>query len=353
MRHTIVDVAKLAGASPSTVSRVLNRNGYVSPDTQRRVERAAAELGYQPNWQARALKGKASGLVGLIIPDISNTYYTAVAQGVTDRLRAHSYEPVLCVNNEDPVVDLHYLQILQQKRVDGILYAHPAGGTNRLMVEELVRGGMPIVEINRQHAPDLLDAAVADNYMGAHQMTDYLLNLGHRRIGLILGEAELVTGSRRLAGYRRAHEERGVPLDPELAQMGTFTREHGEAATRRLLALSSRPTAVFAGSNRILMGCLAALGERGVVVPDDMSVGSFDNSEWMSVWQPPISAVDVAIDEISRLAVDLLLRRIADRDGDHKPVTYTLSTTLIRRASCRAPASREARAARQDAEIAR
>ena len=268
MRHTIIDVAKRAGASPSTVSRVLNQNGYVSAETRSRVEQAALELGYQPNWQARALKGKSSGLVGLIIPDISNTYYTAVAQGVTARLRAHSYEPVLCVNNEDPLVDLHYLQILQQKRVDGILYAHPAGGTNRPMVEELVRSGMPVVEINRQHAPDLLDAALADNYLGAHQMTRYLLDLGHLRIGLILGESELVTGNRRLAGYCRAHDENKRPVDTQLVRIGSFTREHGEKATRELLALPQRPTAIFAGSNRILMGCLAVLGEYDLTVPE-------------------------------------------------------------------------------------
>ena len=304
---------------------------------QRRVELAAIELGYQPNWQARALKGKASGLVGLIIPDISNTYYTSMAQGVTQQLRAHNYEPVLCVNNEDPVIDLHYLQILQQKHVDGILYAHPAQGSNRSFIDELVRDGMPIVEINRQHAPDLLDAAVADNYLGGYQMTEYLLGLGHHRIGLILGESQLVTGNRRLAGYRRAHQDAGVPVDPQLIRMGSFIREHGERATRELLTLAERPTALFAGSNRILMGCLAVLAEVKLAIPQDISLGTFDNSEWLNVWRPPITAVDVAIDEISHLAVDLLLRRIADPASDHKPVTYTLSTTLLRRASCQSP----------------
>jgi DNA-binding LacI/PurR family transcriptional regulator len=345
VRHTIVDVAKRAGASPSTVSRVLNGNGYVSPETRRRVEKAAEELGYQPNWQARSLKGKASGLVGLVIPDISNTFYTAVAQAVTASLRSHDYEPVLCVNNEDPVVDAHYLEILQQKRVDGILYVHPAVGSNRAIVEAMVRGGMPIVEVNRQQFPDLLDAAVADNYLGAHQMTEHLLLLGHRRIGLVLGETEIVTGNRRLAAYRHAHDEARTPVDPALIRIGSFSRQHGEKAMRELLALPERPTAVFAGSNRILMGCLAVLAEHPLRIPEELSIGSFDNAEWMGVWRPPITAVDVAIDEISRLAVDLLLRRIAD-GGDYKPVTYTLSTSLIRRGSCAAPARASAARAR-------
>ena len=234
MQRTIKDVAKRAGSSPSTVSRVLNRSGYVSPETQRRVEEAATELGYHPNWLARGLKGKPSHLIGLIIPDISNTYYTAIAQAVTAELRAHNYEPILCVNNEDPLVDLHYLQILQQKRVDGILYAHPARGTHRAFVEELVRGGLPIVEINRQHAGDLLDAAVADNFRGAYQMTEYLIGMGHRRIGLILGEMELITGKNRLEGYRRAHQDAGLTVNPAYLCTGSFNRQYGEQATRQL-----------------------------------------------------------------------------------------------------------------------
>ncbi len=342
MQRTIKDVAKRSGSSPSTVSRVLNRSGYASPETQRRVEEAAIELGYRPNWLARGLKGKPSHLIGLIIPDISNTYYTAIAQAVTAELRAHSYEPILCVNNEDPLVDLNYLQILQQKRVDGILYAHPAGGTHRAFVEELVRGGLPIVELNRQHASDLLDAAVADNFRGAYQMTEYLIGLGHRRIGLILGEMALITGKNRLEGYRRAHQDASLNVNPVYVRTGSFTRLYGEQAARTLLALTEPPTAIFAGNNRILMGCLAVLEALGLRVPEDVSIGAFDNSEWLGIWRPPITAVDVAIEEIARLAVELLLRRIAqpaaDRSaGGDKPITYTLSTSLIIRASCQPP----------------
>ena len=337
MQRTIKDVAERAGISPSTVSRVLNRSGYASPETQRRVEEAATELGYHPNWLARGLKGKSSHLIGLIIPDISNTYYTAIAQGVTAELRAHDYEPILCVNNEDPQIDLHYLQILQQKHVDGILYAHPACGTNRTFVQDLARSGMPIVEINRQHAGDLLDAAVADNFRGAYQMTNYLIGLGHRRIGLIIGESGLVTGKNRLEGYRRAFQDADLAVNMTYVRVGSFTRAHGEQATRVLLTLPEPPTAIFAGSNRILIGCLAVLGERNLCIPEDISVSAFDDSEWLSIWRPPITAVDVAIDELSRLAVGLLLRRITTPSAEHKPITYSLSTSLIPRASCQPP----------------
>jgi LacI family transcriptional regulator len=334
MPRTIKDVAKRTGLSPSTVSRVLNKSGYTSPETQRRVEEAIAELGYQPNWMARSLKGKPSGLIGLIIPDISNTYYTAIAQAVSSTLRARSYELVLCVNDEDPKIDLHYLQILQQKRVDGLLYTHPARGNNGAYIRELIQGGLPIVELNRQREKDLLDAALANNFQGAYQMTEYLIGLGHRRIGLILGESEITTGMNRLEGYRRAHQDGGLLTNSTYTRLGSFTRAYGEQATQELLALPEPPTVIFAGSNRILMGCLAVLEQHALRIPEDISVVAFDNSEWLSIWRPPITAVDVATDEMAGLAVDLLMRRITNPEQERKPVTYLLSTSLVMRSSC-------------------
>lgn len=284
---------------------------------------------------ARSLRGKPSRLIGLIIPDISNTFYTAIARALSAALRARNYEIVLCVNEEDARIDLHYLQILQQKRVDGILYTHPANGSNGPYLRQLARSGLPIVELNRQRERDLFDAALANNYQGAYLMTEYLIRLGHRRIGLILGETTLTTGHDRLEGYRSAFRDAGLAMDPGYVRTGSFTRAHGERATRELLDLPDPPTVIFAGSNRILMGVLAVLDERRLRVPEDISVAVFDDAEWMSIWSPPITAVDIAVDEMAQLAADLLLRRIENPGEARKPVTYLLSTSLIERASCR------------------
>ena len=236
MQRTIKDVAR-RGSSPSTVSHVLNRSGSGAP------RRSAASRKQRPNsattrtGSAHGLKGKPSHLIGLIIPDISNTYYTAIAQAVTAELRAHSYEPILCVNNENPWSICTTCKSSSKKRVDGILFPRtPHRGTHRAF-GGLVHGGLPIVEINRQHAGDLLDAAVADNFHGAYQMTAYLIGLGHRRIGLILGEMELITGKNRLEGYRRAHQDAGLTVNPAYLCTGSFNRQYGEQATRQLLAL--------------------------------------------------------------------------------------------------------------------
>jgi LacI family transcriptional regulator len=335
MHVTIKDVARHAGLSPSTVSRALNRSGYVSDEAQRRVDEAIAELGYQPNWMARSLKGKPSLTIGLIIPDIFNVYYTALARAVSATLRTHDYALILCVSNDDPEIDLDYLKTLWEKRVDGIIYTHPARGHNSPFVREMANSGMPIVELNRQREKDILDAVLADNYQGAYQMTEYVIGKGHRRIGLIVGESNLTTAKNRLVGYRRALEDVGIPIDPDLIRIGTFTRQHGEEGTQELLQLAEPPTIIFAGNNRIVMGTLFALQQHGIRVPDDVSVVAFDDAEWLSVWNPPITAVDIATDEMAQLAVDLLLRRIACPDRDGKPVSYLLSTFLIERGSCK------------------
>ena len=145
----------------------------------------------------------------------------------------------------------------------------------------------------------------------------------------------MTTAKNRLVGYRRALEDTGIPIDPDLIRIGTFTRQHGEQGTQELLQLAEPPTVIFAGNNRIVMGTLFALQQHGIRVPDDVSVVAFDDAEWLSVWNPPITAVDIATDEMAQLAVDLLLRRITCPDRDGKPVSYLLSTFLIERDSCK------------------
>jgi LacI family transcriptional regulator len=337
MKVTIKEVAQATGLSISTVSRALNNSGYVSHATRSRVEQAIAELGYHPNWMARSLKGKPSNLIGLIIPDISNVYYTAIARVASATLRDMCYELILCVSHEDPLIDLAYLHVLCEKRVDGILYVHPSKGDNTQYVRELVNEGIAVVELNRQSDQEWLDSVLADNRQGSIQGMRHLIEMGHQRIALIVGETNLETGSKRLAGYQEALHNAGLPVFPDLVKIGSFTRKHGEAAMQSLLKLPEPPTAVFAANNRILTGVLYVLGQAGICIPEDISVITFDDAEWLSIWNPPITVVDIAIDEIARLSVDLLRRRIQSAERPVKPITYILSTHLVQRASCQPP----------------
>lgn len=333
---SIIDVAKHAGLSPATVSRVLNKSGYFSSETQQKVEEAVIQLGYSPNWMARGLKGMPSRLIGLIIPDITNVFYTSLANSILEILRKSNEELILCITDEDPQKDLAYLKILEQKRVDGILYTHPAEGNNSAYVRRLAKNGLPIVEVNRQREIDLLDAVLADNYRAVKQVIHHLFGLGHRRIAMISGSVNVSTGSERLAGYQSSFSESGIVPEPDLIKIGSFSRQYGEQAAIELLDMPNPPTAIFAGSNRIALGLLNILGQRKIRIPDDISVVAFDDTEWMPVWDPPISAVDIAINEMSQLAVDLLHHRIAQTESTSKPTTYHLGTSLIIRESSRA-----------------
>lgn len=334
MTATIKDVAQRAGLSPATVSRVLNKSGYVSAETVRRVTAAVTELDYQPNWMARSLHGKSSNLIGLIVPEVLSLYDNSVIQFIAEKLHEHDYGLLLCLHNENSALDLKYLQLLQEKRVAGVIYTHPLGGTNTQFVRQLAEQ-IPVIELNRRREHDYLDAVLADNTHGAYQLTRYLLTLGHQRIGLIMGESELTTGQTRLNGYRAALNDAGVAVEPTLIQVGSFSRQHGEAATQALLASTAPPTAILAGSNRILMGVLKALNACNVRIPDDLSVAAFNDTEWLSIWQPPITTVDIAVEEMAHLAVDLLLRRITAPEKKPKPREYLLGTSLLIRESCR------------------
>lgn len=335
MAVTIKDVAHRAGLSPATVSRVLNKSGYVSQEKIRRVLQASEELGYQPNWMARGLHGKSSNLIGLIVPEVMSLYDNSVIQVIAQELHHNGYGLLLCLNNEDAALDLSYLRHLQEKQVAGIIYTHPLVGNNSAFVRELAEQ-IPVIELNRRREKDALDAVLADNIQGAYQITKYLLDLGHCRVALIMGEDELTTGKNRLHGYRLAFGDAGLTVDPDLIHIGSFSRQHGETATAALLDADAPPTAILAGSNRILMGLLQVLNKRHIGIPDAISVAAFNDTEWLQIWDPPITTVDVAVEEMANLAVKLLLQRITTPETLGKPREYLLGTTLLIRSSCKA-----------------
>ena len=258
-----------------------------------------------------------------------------MAKSILEHLNKAGFNLIIQVNNEDPDLELAYLYMLRDRKVDGIIRVPVDDGANSELVHQLVSEGIPMVEVNRQREPELLDAVLADNVEGGYVATEYVLRLGHRRVALICGADYLTTARDRLAGYRKALEDFNVPFDPDLIKLQTFSKDWGIQATSELLELSPRPTAIFAGSNRILMGTMTVLAEQDLRVPDDISVIAFDDSEWLSFWQPPITTVDIAVDEMGVLAVQLLLRRIEEGHPNPKPVTYRLSVDLVERQSCR------------------
>lgn len=333
-RVTIKQLAAMANVSPATVSRVLNKNGYVSDEARERIEKCIAETHFTPDAHARSLRGKSSDLIALLIPDILNVYYTGLAKEIEKILHQKGYLMALGVTNDETEIYVQYLRQFWEMQVDGIIYVPPPEAEVPSMAKSLALQGMPIVELNRRREEDILDAVMADNFGGICQGMDHLIQLGHRRIALITGQMNTTTGKKRLEGYQWAITQAGLTLDPELIKIGSFSKEYGKNATREILALQNRPTAIFATSNRLLMGTMTILLEENIVVPDEISILAFDDSEWLEFWNPPITTVDIAIDEMAALTVELILKNI-QHPGKENPRSYILSTILKDRSSCK------------------
>jgi LacI family transcriptional regulator len=330
---TLHDVARAAGVSIATVSATINGTAFVSSSLQERVRRAIAEVGYHPDAIARSLKTRTTKTLGLIISDISNPFFTALVRGLEDVANAHGYTLILCNTDERVEKEQAYLQLLRSRRVDGLIMAPVGGARDYADLPAMITG--PVVFIDRR-VPAPADVVVVDNVRGAAEVTRYLLELGHRRIGVIAGLPRISTSEERLGGYRQALAEVGMQPDPGLLKVGYSRLEGGHEAALDLLALSVRPTAVFATNNLMAIGLMRAVAERGLRCPADISVACFDDFEWASVFHPRLTTVAQPTYEMGKRAAELVLARLAgDRMEGRQEII--LGPRLIVRDSCAAP----------------
>jgi LacI family transcriptional regulator len=326
---TIRDVAARAGVSPTTVSHVINATRPVSLGVQARVEAAMAELGFQPNALARSLRRKRTHTVGLIVPDSANPFFAEIGRGIEDTSFANGYSVMLCNSDGDPGRELLYMDLLAQKQVDGILLV-PTGNQVQLAATLRTRN-LPVVVIDRDVPGDPLDRAHIDNVAGGYLATRHLLDLGHRIIGYIGGPPHLSPAPDRSAGYRHALEEAGILVDPQLVAGGNFRDEGGYDGAAALLALPLRPTAIFAGNDLMAIGALAAACERGVQVPEELSVVGFDDIHLARYLNPPLTTVAQPKYELGVIAAELLIARLAQ--PDLPPARRLLQAQLVIRQS--------------------
>jgi LacI family transcriptional regulator len=334
-RLTIKELAVLANVSPATVSRVINKSGYVSKEVAGRVEKVIAESDFRPDSRARALRGMQSKIVALLIPDILNVYYTALAKNIEKCLREKGYIMVLGITNDVSETYIHHLNQFWDMQVDGIIHVPPPKSEAPSIARSLFNRGMPMVELNRRREEDIFDAVLADNFGGIKQGMQYLLGIGHRKIALISGPVNTTTGKLRLEGYQFSLVNAGIPVDESYIKIGQFNKEYGLQAAKELLESENRPTAIFSGNNRILMGVMTYLLQKGIQVPHEISILAFDDSEWCEFSQPPITAIDIAVDNMASLAVDLIIKRVQNGTEAGSPMTYTLSTNFMERQSCK------------------
>jgi LacI family transcriptional regulator len=304
---TIHDVARLAGVAPITVSRVINNSGYISQKTRDRVKAAILELGYVPNTIARSLRSKRTNTLALVLTDITNPFFTALARGVEDTASDAGFTVIFCNTDESVEEETKYLQWLLQKQVDGILLV-PARSNSR-SIDLVIEKGTPVVILDRRVPEMDADIVRCDSVAGAYQLVKLLVDLGHRRIAVLSGPRGVSTAEDRVVGYQSAMTEAGIPID-HLVFFGAYTQASGYEMARQALSLPLRPTALFAANNFIAIGALKALRDFGLKVPEDISLVAFDDLPPTWIIEPFVTVAAQPPYKMGCKATDLLLLRL-------------------------------------------
>ena len=331
------DVARLAGVSTSTVSAVLNKNVPVSDNKKQRVLRAMEALHYQPDQIARSLKKGRTCAIGIVIPDITNAFYPEVVRGAEEAALAKGYAVLLCDSQEDPVRENDHLVQLFSRRVDGILLACCRDSTS---YETTLRLHIPCVFVDRLPAAKAQGTVSTDNVHAGYIAARHLLELGHHQIAMIVGQTALSPHRNRLEGFRKAMQEANLPIRDEHLIYGDVQIQSGLEAAVNLLKLKSRPTAIIANNNKLLMGLLQALDENKVQVPAQMSVLGIDDFAWNKYLSPGVTAVAQPMYEMGREAVDVLFQLMSrdDECSQQWPKNVLLHAELRVRQSTAPPA---------------
>ncbi|MFF3708234.1 LacI family DNA-binding transcriptional regulator [Streptomyces phaeochromogenes] len=336
---TMVDVARSAGVSVATVSHVLNDTRPVRPATRQAVLDAIDELGYTPNTLARSLVTSRTRSIGLAVSAISNPYFTEILQGVEAGALERGYSLLIADPHDDPVHERKVIQLLHERRVDGMLVA-PSAHPEELL-GYLGRHDVPTVFLDRLVAGDrtppgfVFDQVCAENTEPVTLLVRHLAELGHRRIGLVAGLPGLSTTSERISGYRHGLAYAGLPYDERLVVPGNSEAAGAECATDALLSLLAPPTALVTANNAMTIGALRAVRARGLSVPGDLALCCFDDFSWADLFSPRLTAISQPSKEIGAQAVQLLLDRL-DSPG-REARTVRLPSAFVHRTSCGCP----------------
>lgn len=328
---SIRDVATAAGVSVSTVSHVINQTRFVSEETQARVLAAMEDLNYKPNRLASSLrrKDKRTNTLGLLIPDSANPFFAEVLRGIEDACFKAGYSVFLCNSDDDPKKEQNYIEVLLGKQIDGIILVSAGAHEDSLILLENNR--VPFVLVDREVSGAIIDSVLVDNKTGGYQATNYLIELGHKRIGCIAGPSLLNPSAARVEGYQKALSKKNLFHD-DLIFMGDFRAQSGSDAAKQMLDLDNPPTAIFACNDMMAVGALHATDEAGLNVPGDISIVGFDDIPLASFTKPPLTTVAQPGQDMGLQAAEMVISRIEDQ---YLPArNEILSTSLVIRNSC-------------------
>lgn len=310
---TIRDVARRAGVSTMTVSRVVNNSGYISQDARERVEVAIAEIGYVPNTLARSLRFKRTKTLALVITDITNPFFTTLARGVEDAASEQGFNVIFCNTDESERKQAEQLTALVQKRVDGVLLVPARSSAEPIAF--LREQSIPVVVVDRRVPDCSVDSVRCDSVAGARELTRLLLSLGHRQIAALSGPEGVSTALDRVTGCRQALAEAGLDPDQLLVFHDEYTQAGGYRMAQEALRHSPRPTACFAGNNFISFGAYRALRDAGLRVPEDVALVTFDDLPASFTVDPFFTVVAQPAYEMGQRATQILLTRLSGEES--------------------------------------
>lgn len=333
--HNINDVSRESKVSPTTVSRVLNglsKKYRISAQTEALVLKTAERLNYRPNQAAVNFRLKKTNTIGLLIPNLGNPFFANMAAFIAADLHKKGYSLIISDCSEDEKIEVEMLHQLADRRIDGLLISPTARKPE--VYEALYKKGLPVVYFDRYFKKSIIPFVSTQNFEGAYQITKHLIAAGHKHIACIQATHGVMPVIERLKGYKKAMKEAGLQSDA----VGTgFSLENGYNETKLLLKRAAPPTAIFAFTNPIALGSMKALKEEGKNVPKDVSLVTFDDSEYLAFVDPPITAVKQPVMEIAQTAVKLLLHRIEQGQNPAalKPENFLLNPQIVQRASVR------------------
>lgn len=327
---TIHDVATAAGVSVSTVSRVLNNKDDIAPETYERVKTIIAEMGYTSSLAARSMRSSKMNVLGLIMPDAGEPFPIEVMKGVNSAIATLDYDLIIytCGDNRKHFTadrEKKFVSLLTNSITDGVIVITPAATH--------FTTDAPVVAVDPHYGNTEYPSVISTNKEGAMEAMNYLIQLGHRRIGFISGRFDLISADRRLRGYRESLTQAGIPIDPDLIVQGDFTAGAGLRCARQLLNLPNPPTAIFAANDQSALGAYQAAHEAGLAIPEDLSIVGFDNIPEAALAEPGLTTVDQSIQEMGKIAVQMLVKLIEGESLENK--TNKTSTCLVIRNSCR------------------
>ncbi|MDU0202914.1 MULTISPECIES: LacI family DNA-binding transcriptional regulator [Paenibacillus] len=333
MAPKIKDVAQKAGVSVTTVSRVLNGEKYVKDDLKAKVKRAIDELGYAPSHIARSLVRKKTNLIGVIVPDLTSSFYSTILSSIEETASLNDYNLLVCNIIEDTDKELKYLNVFHEMRVDGIIIMHEKLSEEiRNFIHKL---DIPIIFSSVRPVDHKFISVIIDDYEAAYDATKYLTELGHERIAFIGGDMRDVTsGQNRYVGYRNALKDQSVRIINDYIRFGDYKTQSGYDMMKELLACEPRPTALFAVSDDMAVGAMNCIHDHQLKVPDDISIIGFDGSQLTELVRPRLSSMEQPIQEMGKITVNTMIDIISN-PGSSPREDLVLKHKLVVRDSCK------------------